>query len=259
MMKTKLINRLSAGRCLRSVFLFAALGAAGCSAVAAELRVWTSQNGKQLEATFERLSFDSVKVRTPAGVPISLELNRLSDMDVKYLRTVVEPEIAVKVKKKKKSVPRNSAFMHEDDNGYEAVTLTVDIRKTSKFPYDGTLRAEAVMLGEEVNYSDLYRVVAKNVFPVTLPEDNGGQCEFSFEGRFRTYVEYTGAETRGIEYGGYLIVLSDARGKVVHVETDLAWLNTPEKVDRLRTFRYFTFLNQECKKRSVPQPKRVAQ
>jgi hypothetical protein len=256
----KRFSRLSAGRCLRSVFLLAVLGAVRLPADAAELRVWTSKSGKQLEATFERISYDSVKVRTPAGEPLSLDLERLSDMDIKYLQTVVEPQLEMTVRKRKNDEPRcEGEFIADDDNGYNAVTLTVDVRKKDKFPYDGTMRAEVIILGQEVGYSDLYRVVAKDVFPVSFPEESNGLCQFSAQGRFRTYVEYTGLELRGVDYAGYLIVLINDRGKVVHVETNLSWMNEPQKIERVRKMRYFNFLNSACQIRSVPQPRAISQ
>lgn len=229
----------------------------------AEMRIWTSKKtGMRVEAAYERMSSGKVRVRTVEGNPLTLALDSLSPIDMKYLRTVVIPEIEIDVSKDEEERPKcrvKTAIAVSTSDRTMMATVTVEVKKKSRFPYDGTMIAEVYLIGDERNTDD-HRLVSKRKFPVTFTEENDGLCSFSLSGYFRAYVEYNGpnsyGEERGCEYAGYVVVVRDMTGKIAAFDTNLNYMEDGfrDKIERLGGFREFTFFADNVKRRSVPRP-----
>lgn len=228
-----------------------------------EMRVWTSKKtGLRVEAAYERMSGPKVRVRTADGKPLVLAVGSLSPADMKYLRTVVVPEIEIDVKKKEDERPKcrvKTAIAVSTSDRTILITVSVAVKKKSRFPYDGTMVAEVYLIGDETNTED-HRLVSKRKFPVTFSEENDECCTFSLRDTFRAYVEYNGpnsyGEERGCEYAGYVVVVRDINGDIAAYDTNLSYMDNEfsEKIVRLGNFREFTFFRDNVKRRSVPRP-----
>lgn len=228
-----------------------------------EMRVWTSKKtGLRVEAAYERMSGPKVRVRTADGKPLVLAVGSLSPADMKYLRTVVVPEIEIDVKKKEDERPKcrvKTAIAVSTSDRTILTTVSVAVKKKSRFPYDGTMVAEVYLIGDETNTED-HRLVSKRKFPVTFTEENDECSTFSLRDTFRSYVEYNGpnsyGEERGCEYAGYVVVVRDINGDIAAYDTNLSYMDNEfsEKIVRLGNFREFTFFRDNVKRRSVPRP-----
>ena len=232
--------------------------------VQAEMRVWTLVRGDQqrrFEAAFERLSSKEVRVRTVAGDPLKLPLDALCEVDMEYLYTVVIPEVTLKVRVKQDEKDKcrvKSAISESSSDQIITASLTAEIAKKGKFPYRGAMRAEAYLIGEEVQKTargdTLYRLVARKEFPVTFTEENDERCVISLAGDFRHYLEYTLLLPRGCYYEGFVVVVYDAFGKIVAFDSNLSFMEPGDLLDKLRGYREFTFFTDTLRKQSVPQP-----
>jgi len=222
-----------------------------CGSVSAQMRVWEDASGVSVQAEFVRELFGSVELRRPSGKLHSIPLENLSDQDARYLRTRIPPEIELTVRTKKMAKARNQEFMKAGDE-INVVTATVQIKKNSRAPYFGVMRGEIYLIGKEVATDD-YRLSGKGFSQVQFTEENPGTCSFESSADFRVYDEYNRLQQRGAEYVGYLVVILDALGNRLAVETDISWLEG-DKIDALRKFHVDSFFDKECRKRSVPRP-----
>jgi hypothetical protein len=223
----------------------------------AEMRVWEDSAGKQVKAEFVRELFGSVELRRPDGSLHSIPVENLSALDIKYLRTRIPPEVELEVRTQKRAKERSgnatrAEFEQFSDEIY-IVTATVRIRQTSSAEFDGILRAEVYLIGEEVA-TDHYRLSGKGASQVRFTEENKREYEFEVSADFRVYEEYNRLQTRGAEYAGYMVVVVDPMGNILNTQTDLSWIEGEDEINNLRKFHVDTFFDETIRKRSVPRP-----
>ena len=224
----------------------------GFISTAFQMRVWEDLNGLQIKGKFVREIFGSVEIRRPNGELHSIVLEELSPEDLAYVRTLIPPEVVVSVRAKESAKERNEEFIWANDK-VTIITAEVEVRKKSRTPYQGTLKAEVYLIGKEM-VTGAYTLVGKGTSRVHFTEDNRGRYEFSTAAEYRVYEEYNELEIRGAAYEGYLVVVVDPQGEKLITETNLSWLEK-EYVDELRRFYVGIFFDERCKKRSVPRPK----
>ena len=242
----------------RPFICFALAAVFFCGSVFAEMRVWEDSSGKSVKAEFVRELFGSIELRRPDGSLHSIPLENLSAQDVKYLRTRIPPEIELDVRTKKLAKERNENATRSEYEQFaddiDVVTAKIEIRQKSSAVYNGTLRAEVYLIGQEVA-TDHFRLSGKGTSQVQLTEANEKKYTFETAADFRVYEEYNKLETRGAKYAGYLVVVIDPAGKKLATATDLSWLEGEKKIDALRLFHIDSFFDENCRKRSVPRPR----
>lgn len=222
----------------------------------AEMRVWEDTSGKEIRAKFVRELFGSVELRRPDGSLYSIPLEKLSAQDLRYLRTRIPPEIELEVRTQKKEKERNMNATRSEYEQYsdeiDVVTASIQVRKESSAPFQGSLRGEVYLVGKEVA-TDHYRLSGKGSSQIRFSEENKDVFSFETSADFRVYEEYN-RDTRGAEYVGYLVVVIGSQGNKLAMQTDLSWLEG-EKIDALRKFHIDAFFDENCRKRSVPRPR----
>lgn len=216
------------------------------------MRVWEEKSGLQIKAEFVREIFGEIELRRPDGSLYSIPWENLSALDAEYVRTVIPPEVQLTVRKNEKAKVRNEKFVRAGDS-MTTITIDVTVRKKSREPYNGVLRAEVYIVGQEVATDD-YRLLGKSTSKVLFTDENRGLYSFSTSADSHVYEEYNEIETRGAEYAGYLVVVVDSAGNKLAVEKNLSWLEDDD-VDKLRRFYIGAFFDETCRKRSVPRPK----
>ena len=237
-------------RFARIVFSGALFALLLTQAVSAEMRMWQKTDGTRIEAEYDRQFLGTVCLTGRDQKRILVELDELSEKDRVYLRTSVPPEIKVSFSKSSRNKDR-SIYARPDDV-IDVITGVLEVRKTSRLPFEGTLRAELYMVADEVATSH-HSLILKDVIQVAFndPENGVFQAERSVE--VRRYLEYNN-EYRGAKYAGYLIVVFGPQGNRIETLTNLSWLDESE-VDSLRDLTKGSFFNDSCRRSSVPRPK----
>jgi len=253
-MKIKIIQQWCRAECQRNSLLicFTLTSLFFSGSVSAEMRIWEDTSGTSVKAEFVREIFGAVELRRPDGGLQSIPLEKLSAQDTEYLRTRIPPEIELVVRKQKRGKVRNEDFVRDGDV-INVVTADIQVKKKSRPPFTGILRAEVYLIGKEVATDD-YRLSGRETYQVQFTEENQGVCTFQSSADFRVYEEYNELEVRGAEYAGYLVIVMDSMGNRLATQTDLSWLKD-EKIDALRKFHVGSFFDSNCRKRSVPRPR----
>lgn len=226
-----------------------------CASSFAEMRIWRDNSGNTYAGEYVRVIFGGVAIRMPDKQQVNIPLENLSNEDMKYLQKLILPKIALDVRSKKRELERNpknqanaTAFWFET----MVAELTVTVRKQGKMPYDGTLLMEVYFFADEVVTDDI-RLFSKQSANVVFNEENGGVFTFKASAQIDRFLCYTG-DIRGAEYSGYLVVVYDPDGNRMAYKTNLSWIKE-DKLDQLRKYRTFTFMDKDARKRPVPRPR----
>ena len=215
----------------------------------AQMRVWHGKDGKEYVGTFEQEAFGKLFFRGPDKKIFSLVATNLIDSDLDHVRSEALPEVQIQFRKTKRA--KEQPEYDWADNVEIEVKGTVKIRKTSKFPYFGTLKGEIYLIAEEVATDD-YKLVAKKIFPVRFPDVKKAEVEAQISVIIRNYKDKND-DMRGAFYEGYVVIVSEADGTPMELRTDLGWMSE-EKIGALRRLPVPGFLDEECRKRPVPRP-----
>ncbi len=190
-------------------YLFSVLFFCFCIVSFSEIRLWEDKKGNVLEAEYKCEISGKVILRDRAGNDYKLSISSLSEKDQNYLKTKLPPEIDIEFKKiqnRKKSSYYNSVVsMHGE------VILT----QTSRMPYSGELKATLFMIGN-ASYDDEFIMLDRTDFNFNFRE---GKTHSFVGGRFKMHEYKYSSTNDGVEYRGFLVVVYDKNGAVLHSKT----------------------------------------
>lgn len=207
-----------------------------------EVRVWEDVDGNKFEGRFYREIFGKLTIEAEDGTQKTFELEELSELDKKYVRTMVPPELEAKVSRKTRQLPGR-------ENPRRMVTnfrykLFVELKKKSQRPFTSRLKAELFMIAEE-NIEDDYCLIHKTTAEFILPiKKKNATVELEspwvpmrlWQG---TGQSYGNAARLGMDYAGYLLVISTMQGEICLTDTSLGssfnrWIEQPETIRNLQ-------------------------
>ena len=228
-----------------------------CGSALAEVRMWKDRAGNEYEAEFVREMFDKITVREVNGKEHRVGVEELSDHDQKYIRVMVPPVMEIKFHRNFSIKPKPVELSDDDNDTVTILRGDVMIKKVSERPFTSGLRAELFLIAKEVDGGN-YVLIDRTESNFLLVQDHPHQ--FKTKGaEIRIYSEYN-RQRRGEEYLGYLVAISDARGNIVQVKTNIDWLT--DKVENLRELNsrgaasmYSRHFDKETvQKAEVPRP-----
>ena len=100
-----------------------------------ELRVWEDLDGNQFEGRFVKEMFGKLTVEAEDGSTKTFELEKLSELDQKYLRVKVPPKMAVDVQTQHNSIAPRPMTRIKREIILDAYQATVLIAKKSQRPF----------------------------------------------------------------------------------------------------------------------------
>lgn len=235
---------------------------------AAEMRIWTAEDGSKFRGEFTRELLGKIQVRDADGKLHLMPVDNLSKADLHYLQTTICPDVKIEFRKKSRIRP----FLEWTIQGDRTTlyTCTVNVFKKSDMDSKVKLTVELYVIGEMVDSKDwvlVERASSKFVFP------EGKKSTYTFEAKDIPCRKYLASWAndghpnfwRGIEYLGYIAVVLDPKGNVIAHKSDLETENWMEPgiqpvVDKLRALymqgrgsQFSRIFNEKIQKASVPQ------
>ncbi len=216
-----------------------------------KMRIWTMVDGRTFKAKFMTTIAGKVSLKNRKGKQLTLPENRFCEADREFIQLETPPQLDINFSKSSKQrvfpftlsqeIPRSSYF-----------TFKATIKKTSVKPYDRELTAEYFAIGAEFGGEKhiLLDYRKENFF---LTKKNGGRFEFS--GNPVELVDYaSNGQRRGKKYGGYLVVVTDARGEIIahNASSKLFFGN----LENLRTVPVGKYFDDSCIRTAPTRPKR---
>lgn len=172
-----------------------------------EMRTWTSQSGKTIDAEYVRDTMGNVWLKTSTGKMKKIPISALSKADQDYINLKRPPKLEIIADDNKKG----ESVKGDIDNRREFLQFEVEIRKKSKQPYPDKMMAYLFVLGWDL-YRQEYILMdsQKESFVLT----SGNNNRFKFKGA-RVEFEYDPDPPHGEKYVGYLVCVKNSNGKVI--------------------------------------------
>lgn len=195
---------------MKNIYVALATVTVLCLACSAEMRIWTSADGQTVEAEFVRFSMGKIVLKKADGKEISVPPSYLSDDDQEYVITRIPPKPPrLKLDFSKKA--QTTAEYYDDHR--QKLRFTVKIMKASREPYEGKLKVELFVLGEDLGGGEksmLLRKVWEDVVLSSVPND---VLELS-PAPITVHYDDQGYEY-GTKYDGYAFFVFDDSGAVI--------------------------------------------
>jgi hypothetical protein len=214
------------------------------SPLSAEMRTWVDATGVRFEGAYSKELLGGVVIKDLKGKSHHIRTEQLSKADLDYIEHHIPPEIEAKVSFKTHMLPR-TAWVRVGDNT-TIYTFTVAVEKTSNFAYKDKLCFELFVVANERSVNSDRRLVLmhREKMKFIFPEEKNGRCEFSVPeisiNAYRAdWIEPSSRTSRGKDYAGYILAVSDLAGRIIFCDTDISgvdWLtkDLPSSVEKLR-------------------------
>lgn len=236
-------------------FLFLIGASVWCGCLCAEARTWTSTGGETFEGEFVVVIGDKAVIRNPAGEQIKILLTRFSQDDLTFMELAEPPTFKIDVSKHSdqhiwpQKYKTYSAW--ELPPAYDYV-FTTKLKQISAGSYSHKLHIEVCVIGEEID-GDNYILLDRmgSTFVPSEQED----LLYQFTGRkVRLFdYEFWTDGRRGQKYGGYLVIITDSRGKIIAQKTPQNWLL--DIVEPLRELALGAHFDKKGTRVRPPSPK----
>ncbi|MDF7799086.1 hypothetical protein P4C99_06400 [Pontiellaceae bacterium B1224] len=219
------------------------------------MRLWTTADDNTFEAEFMTKMASYVVVKTENGKQHKVPYTQLSEADQHYVNLATPPDFDINFTKKSKQIeppdppPWSSAVLNQQLFEY---TFGLQIKQKGTGDYNYPLTLQYFAIGEEVD-GDNYVLLARESTTFTPDDSNNKSHEFYGEPvRVDRMATRDTAPMRGVKYGGFLITMSDSRGKIIQHKTSSNFLfDILTELKRLPVSRHF---NRAGERVTPPRP-----
>ncbi|MBN2163311.1 MAG: hypothetical protein JXR25_17055 [Pontiellaceae bacterium] len=237
--------RLAAG--LVRICLITFVCCRGTSSLA-EMRIWTLNDGKTLEAEYVRDLFDKIVLRDADGKEHSLlkdSLN-LSEDDIEYLELENPPILDLSFKKSIEQKNFSMIRYAEDRPPEWRANFGAKVAQKSSGDYNHPLTVEFFAIGQEIK-GNRYILLDRNYSTFFLNKENKRKFEFYSKRTVRMTDLWDANDDysrRGEQYFGFLIVVKDKRNKVIAMDASNKWLE--ENLENLEKRGIWNYMDKSC-------------
>lgn len=185
----------------------------------AEMRIWTDEAGNAIEAEFVRTTGDKVVLKKADGDEIKVSLDTLSEKDRRYAILQAPPriEISVSTDVDRSNKTGGSNYGSGLQLQKENIVATVKIEKASSAPYEAPLVAEVYLIGEFEQSGNIV-ILDRTKSSFSFSGENAG--EHAFETREVSLKQLESGRQMGVEYKGYLAMVTDKKGTILEMKTN---------------------------------------
>ena len=193
-----------------------------------KMRTWSALDGRRLEAKFVTIIGNKAVLKTVKGKQLKFPLSQLSPEDRQYMEFASPPEFLINFSKNSSSVapPKESPYVpRQRPLQITDITFGVRLKQSSTETYPHELRVEYFAFGEEVD-GDNYILLDRQESTFTPDKKKQGSHAFYSEKpiRIQTTAIRSASPMRGTKYGGYLITITDEKGRMIQYKTSSKWL-----------------------------------
>jgi hypothetical protein len=186
------------------------------SSAMAELRIWTDATGKTIEAEQVQVLNNQVVLRLVDQREIKVSLDSLCTEDRARAMLNQPPTLDIKVSAKtsrSNSSLRDTGRASRRQVQEESIGVDVRIQKRGSAQYEAELTAKLYVIGERNNS---YEILNETESKFEFSKESGTEHIFSSS---PITVEKLEGRGPGVEYKGYLLVITDSQGEVVELKS----------------------------------------
>lgn len=182
-----------------------------------EMRTWTSKKGDTVEAMYIRMfAGGKVILETSDGKQLTVPVDGLCAKDQEYLASKVPPQLDIEVDIDTDSDTSYSSYDYERKK--EVVKGKVVVKKTNREPCNQTLTVGMYVFAKRQRGDDLW-LISKAEKKISFA-DGVDQHFFKCPAAETEYTNTSYSDQRGYRYEGYLVMVEDAAGNILAVESN---------------------------------------
>ncbi len=220
-----------------------------------KMREWTGVNGETMEAEFIMVMGDKVVFKTGKGKTEKIPVDQLSKADLEYIDLERPLELSIDFLKKSTQIknPPVSPFLSGGQRPLKRFNFLFGarVKQTTARTYNHELVVEYFAVGKEVD-GNRYVLLERNKDSYIPSKENKRSFEFRGEQiPLRQIALRSSAPMRGTAYDGYLITVTDERGKIIAHRTSSKFLF--ENIENLKKLSLRNYFDRDCK-RVLPSP-----
>ncbi|RKX39569.1 MAG: hypothetical protein DRP64_14075 [Verrucomicrobia bacterium] len=190
------------------------------------LRTWNGTDGKTMEAKLLTVIGDKAVLESPDGRQRKIPIDRFSAGDRKFIELANPPKFNIDFSKQSSQrIIKDSPIISGSPPKVLDYVFSARLAQTSAGVYNHELKVEFFAIGEETN-GDNFILLDRQETHFTPTNENGRS--HTFRGNkvtlLQTFAYDRRGEIRGQKYGGYLVVVTDARGRTIDHGTSNKWL-----------------------------------
>jgi len=219
--------------------------------------IWTSTDGKEIEAGYVAVVAGKVVLETSTGKQLKVPLAKLSPADREYVELMNPPGFAIDfVKLADSKLGRYELSPMELVWGYTPprindFTFGAKVKQRGAGAYNHKLTLEYFAIGKEL-LGDRYVLLDRQSSTFTPTKEN--ERSHAFKGESIEFVEYDlEGQTRGRRPDGNLVILTDKRGHVIQYRASKSWLW--EHIENLKRLPIGAYMDETCTRAYPTSPK----
>jgi len=217
------------------------------------MRTWRGLDGKTMVAEYIATIGDKVVLKMPGGRQKKLPVAKLSEKDRAYIELANPPSFKIDF-----STSSRQVFSVEEGTA-SGKTIAYDyrakirLRQKSSGQYNHELCAEFFAIGKQI-HGNRHILLDRQKHCFTPSNENRRSCEFA--GRTIRLPDFTVYDQhRGKKPYGYLVVVTDSRGKIIQHRESNAWLY--ENLENLKRLPVGAYMDKNCTRVFPEGPKRI--
>jgi hypothetical protein len=218
------------------------------------IRIWTATNGETFEAQYVTRMSGKAVLKDTRGKIKKVPLSLLSAEDNLFIELNEPPKLNISFSKQSKSRPPidPGPFLEWTPPTLIDYVFTAKINQHSAGDYNHELQVEFFAIGSEVD-GDNYILLDRQSSAFTPSNENKRSHAFSgVPVLCYDYVDWY-SQKRGSKYGGYLITVSDVRGRIIAHEASGKWLF--DHLENLKNLPVGVHFDKSCTRVFPPRPK----
>jgi len=221
------------------------------------LRTWASASGKKFEARYVTRMGDKVVLKDSRGKQRKIPLSKLNEEDLLYVELANPPKFNIDFTKLSKQIILDQSPYSVDVAGdwlprrYEYV-FGAKLKQMSANEYNHNLHVEFFAIGAEID-GDNYILLDRQESDFMPTKENKRFYEFYGDPIYMNVRDWSVISMyRGQKYGGYLVVVTDERGKIIDTASSSKWL--PEILSQLRALPIGKHFDKTGTRVAPPRP-----
>jgi hypothetical protein len=222
-----------------------------------EMRTWTKTDGGTLEARFVVAIGDKAVLEDARGRHRKIPVAQLSEQDREFIELANPPKFNIEFSKQsnQRTVTPSPESLDWPVPKMLDYVFSTTLKQTSAGLYNHELQVEFFAIGEEID-GDNYILLDRRKASFTPTRENRQSLSFSGEPvMLIDYWLWDGATNRrGEKYGGFLVTVTDKRGKIIDYKTPYNWIFT--NLGNLKNIPVGKHFDKSCTRVFPPRPKR---
>ncbi|VGO14053.1 hypothetical protein PDESU_02610 [Pontiella desulfatans] len=219
------------------------------------MRIWTSSSGKTIEGKFVARVAGQALLSNSKGKQVKVPVEQLSSEDRTFIGLADPPDFDIKFSKTTEQVmPPAQSPLNAGERPYQMFDFIFEasVRKKGTSVYKYELSVDYYAFAEEVD-GDNYKLVDHQASSFVPSPENKETHSFSGEEvRIGQVAVRASAPLRGTKYGGFLVTLTDERGRIIQHKTSHEWLF--EDLDKLIKIPVGKHFDKELNRVGPPRP-----